>query len=49
MEALLIFFIIIIIFTSLQFLKYYLLKFLKIIQTKKEIKKWVYSRKKNIR
>lgn len=49
MEVLLIFFIIIIIFTSLQFLKYYLLKFLKIIQTKKEIKKWVYSRKKNIR
>ena len=49
MEALLIFFIIIIIFTSLQFLKYYLLKFLKIIQTKKEIKKWVYSRRKNIR
>lgn len=49
MEALLIFFIIIVIFTSLQFLKYYLLKFLKIIQTKKEIKKWVYSRKKNIR
>lgn len=37
MDALLIFLIVILIFTSLQFLKYYLLKFLKIIQTKKEI------------
>lgn len=49
MNALIMFLIVILIFTSLQFLKYYLLKFLKIIQTKKEIKKWVYSRKKNIR